>query len=208
MKIEKLNENKIRITLNIDDLNEKDIDFHSFMSNSIESQEIFLEMLDKANKEVGFNTHNCKVMIEALAMSDGHFILTITRYKVEDEKENSSKKKINFKRKSPNLNPTKTIYSFYSFDEFCDFCNSLDKKILKSISKIAEAVELYVYNDVYYLIFTNIDMEFKYLKQFCSCITEFGDFVHNSDLFECRILEYGSVISPNNAISTFTKHFV
>ena len=86
MKIEKLNENKIRITLNIDDLNENNIDFHSFMSNSIDSQETFLDMLDKANKEVGFNTDDCKIMIEALAMSDGHFVLTITNRRKRWEK--------------------------------------------------------------------------------------------------------------------------
>ena len=34
MKFEKLNENKIRITLSIRDLEEKGIDFHDFMSNS------------------------------------------------------------------------------------------------------------------------------------------------------------------------------
>jgi len=70
MKIEKLNENKIRITLNMEDLRERDIDFHSFMSNSIESQSIFLDMLDKADREVGFNTDDCRIMIEALALKD------------------------------------------------------------------------------------------------------------------------------------------
>jgi len=70
MKIEKLNENKIRVTLNIDDLAERDIDYHSFMSNSIESQSIFIDMLNKAEKEVGFNTEDCRIMIEALALKD------------------------------------------------------------------------------------------------------------------------------------------
>lgn len=68
MKIEKLNENKIRITLNLEDLSERDIDYHSFMSNSIESQGIFLDMLNKAEKEVGFNTDDCRIMIEAIAL--------------------------------------------------------------------------------------------------------------------------------------------
>ncbi len=70
MKIEKLNENKIRVFLSIDDLNERDIDYHSFMSNSIESQSIYLDMLNKAEEEVGFDTNNCKIMIEALALKD------------------------------------------------------------------------------------------------------------------------------------------
>jgi len=32
MKIEKLDENKIRITLNLEDLNERDIDYHGSLT--------------------------------------------------------------------------------------------------------------------------------------------------------------------------------
>lgn len=48
MKFEKLGENKIRITLSIQDLEEKDINFHDFMSNSLETQDLFLDMLEEA----------------------------------------------------------------------------------------------------------------------------------------------------------------
>ena len=68
MQIEKLNENKIRITLNLDDLKENNIDLHSFMASSIETQDLFYSMLDKADREVGFKTENYKLMIEALAI--------------------------------------------------------------------------------------------------------------------------------------------
>ena len=74
MKFEKLNENKIRIIVSTQDLIEKHIDFHSFMSNSLESQDIFLEILDKAEKEIGFVTKNYKVRIEAFAMNNEDFI--------------------------------------------------------------------------------------------------------------------------------------
>ena len=70
MKFEKLTENQIRIILNIEDLREKDIDFHSFMSNSLESQDLFLDMLEKAEEEIGFNTKDYKLIIEAIASSD------------------------------------------------------------------------------------------------------------------------------------------
>lgn len=98
MKFEKISENKIRITLNIEDLKEKDIDFHSFMSNSIESQDLFLDMLDQAEKEVGFVTKDYRVMIEALAMSNGNFVLTITRM-IPDVAEKPKRKKVAIKRK-------------------------------------------------------------------------------------------------------------
>ncbi len=45
MRIEKLNDNKITIFLNLDDLREKNINPHDFMSNSLESQDLFLDML-------------------------------------------------------------------------------------------------------------------------------------------------------------------
>ena len=96
MQIEKLNENKIRITLNLDDLEENNIDLHSFMSNSIESQDLFYNMLDKAEKEIGFETKNYKLMIEAIAVPEGKFVLTVTRFSPEKEQ----KKKVKARRKS------------------------------------------------------------------------------------------------------------
>ncbi len=73
MRIEKITENKIRIILNIKDLQEKNIDLHSFMSNSIESQDLFYDMLDKAEKEIGFETKDYKLIIEALAVPERKF---------------------------------------------------------------------------------------------------------------------------------------
>ena len=55
VKFEKLSDNKIRIILSIQDLTEKHIDFHSFMANTIESQDILLDMLEEAKKESGFD---------------------------------------------------------------------------------------------------------------------------------------------------------
>ena len=91
MRIEKLNENKIRIFFDIQDLIEKNIDLHTFMSNSMETQDLFLDMLDKAETELGFNTKNYKLVIEALASSDGNFIITVTRI-LPNEATTSSKR--------------------------------------------------------------------------------------------------------------------
>lgn len=73
MRIEKLTENKIRIILNLDDLKENNIDLHSFMSSSLETQDLFYAMLDIAEKEVGFKTKDYKLMIEAIAVPERKF---------------------------------------------------------------------------------------------------------------------------------------
>ncbi len=212
MKIEKLNENKIRITLNLDDLNERNIDLHSFMSNSIESQNIFLDMLDKADEEVGFNTDDCRIMIEALALKDGHFVLTITKFEqYEDEKSPSTAKKrsLHIKRKSPTVNFDKTIYSFESFDAFCDFCTFLRGNIKDDeLNRLAKSIDLYEYNSNFYLIFSDINVKSNYLKFICSSITEFAHFVNSSELFERKVKEYGKLVIKSNALMTCMEYFV
>ena len=75
MRIEKLTENKIRIILKLDDLKENNIDLHSFMSSSIETQDLFYNMLDKAEKEIGFKTKDYKLMIEAIAIPEREFYI-------------------------------------------------------------------------------------------------------------------------------------
>lgn len=207
MKIEKLNDNKIRITLNLTDLEENHIDFHTFMSNSIESQKIFLDMLDKAEKEVGFVTDDYRVMIEALAMSDGNFVLTVTRFESERTNTTYRKKKVNIKRKVNEIDNKKAIYCFNTFDEYCSFCNFLNNNILKHMNDFADSMSLFEYNSKYYLVISNIHINTNLLKTFCSSITEFASFIEEANLFENKLLEYGNLIMKDNAIDTCIKHF-
>ena len=58
MKFEKINDDKIKITLSSADLEANDLDLHSFMSDSSETQSLFLSVLDKAEKDYGFITDN------------------------------------------------------------------------------------------------------------------------------------------------------
>lgn len=214
MKIEKLNENKIRIILNTTDLQEKNIDLNTFMTNSVESQKIFLEMLDEAEEQIGFVTDNYKIMIEALAISDGGFILTITRIIPDTEKTKSInyRKRLRVKRKLPGLNYKHSIYCFTTFDLFCDFCKSLEKlspSLILYLENFSEKIALYLYNNKYYLVLSNIQLisEMQLSKHFCSSIVEFANFVSCSNVFEKRLTEYGTNIISQNALSTCLKYF-
>ena len=44
MKIEKITENKIRVIINSEDLDENNTDIHALMTKSLETQDLFLEM--------------------------------------------------------------------------------------------------------------------------------------------------------------------
>ena len=207
MKFEKLSENKIRITLTIQDLAEKEIDFHVFMSNSIESQDILLDMLEQAKKETGFDPENYNLKIEALAMADKSFIFTITK-DIPEEKTKSSKKKFVVKRKTLNPSSTQAIYSFNSFDDYCNFLQFLkDSNLFYDVKEIADSVTLYEYKEKYYLLLDLIHSDIVSKLKFYATITEFAKYVTNSKLFACKLKEFGTLIMKNNALQIGLKHF-
>jgi len=199
LQIEKIKEKKIRITLNLEDLKEKNIDLHSFMSSSIESQNLFYDMLDKAEREIGFKTKDYKLMIEALAIPEGNFILTVTRFLPEKEE----KKKLKVKRKNICPEDSLSIYMFNTFDDYLEFCNYIQKYLNSNTYTQLEKTSLYQYNSKYYLCITNINLDnFKTIH--CSII-EFATYITNSSLFERKLIEYGKVIFKTNAINECIK---
>ena len=207
MKIEKLNENKIRITLDLNDLREKNIDLHSFMSNSPDSQNLFLELLNQAEKQFGFVTKDYKIMIEAIASSEGQFIINVTRILPDSEKEISKKKILKTSRRNSNVNKEIAIYEFSTFDDFCDFSLSINEELLKKLKKTFSSSSLYTYNSKYYLVLKQIDANHDIIKLFCTYIAEFGVYIHNSKNFNRRLSEYGKVIMKKNAIKICKENF-
>lgn len=116
---------------------------------------------------------------------------------------------LHIKRKSPDLNQEKTIYSFESFDTFCDFCTFINKSAFsQDISNFAKSSDLYEYNNCYYLIFTEVKLDSRMSAFICSTITEFAHYVEHSKLFERKITEYGKLVIKENAIKTVTEYFV
>ena len=60
MKIKKINNDKLKIIISSNDLDEKNIDIDSFLANPIESQNLFFEILDLAEEQYDFNVANMK----------------------------------------------------------------------------------------------------------------------------------------------------
>ncbi len=207
MRFEKLNENKIRITLTNQDLIQKNIDFHSFMADPIESQNLFFDMLDEAEEKIGFKTKDYQIRIEAMQVNGGDFILTVTRSLPEDKKSLDNKRKVHIKRKQiNNFKDEEAIYSFASFEDFCAFTNFLNNANIK-LSNIAKNISLYDYKNVYYLVFSNINLNYPDIKKLFSAITEFATYVSRPDLFVTKLSENGKIIMKNNALKTAIKFF-
>ncbi len=211
MKIEKLTENKIRIILNLEDLEVNNIDFESVLNNTPETQTLILSILNQAEKDVGFFVQDSKILIEAIASFDGNFVFTITKTSsTESNTLTFSRKKPQAKRKTFRLDSSSIIYSFHNFDEFCEFCKALHIEFLshESLKLICKNTALYFYNDTYYLLISGINSNYEHLNVFFSVISEFTDRVDNYKNFDAKLIEHGKVIFKRNAISNTIDIFV
>ena len=101
MKIEKINDDKIKVTFDYTDLKDNNVDFHSFMSNAIQNQELFFKILEQAEENLNFQTDEYKLEINTLALSNGIFILTVARLgKITKVKKKFNSNVVHIKRKT------------------------------------------------------------------------------------------------------------
>lgn len=208
MKIEKLTENKIRIILKKEDFKDKSLDVKELLLTTLESQNLFLEILNKAKKEVNFDTDGHKLLIEAFFQNEDVFIFTITKY-IENNKtlKSTSKKLLIAKKKNHIINNSCLIYEFNSFDDFCELCDYINKNnniVLKGLFKTSI---LYIYNNTYYLVIDEVNMSHKSLNIFHSSLLEFSTPITSTKNYKFKLGEHGKVIIKNNAINICIKYF-
>lgn len=206
MRFEKLSNDKIRIILDLQDLEDNDIDYQSFMSNSSDSQKFFMEILDEAEEQTGFITKDYKLMIEALATIEGDFIITVTRSLPEFDVSSYKKRTIKARRKSNKLNNDSIIYEFSCFDDIFDFVLLLKNLNLTGLNTFTKDFSLYTYKNNYYLVMDNINKNFANIKTFLCALTEFGKSINNSNLFKSKLNEYGTLIVKNNFYKALSKN--
>lgn len=197
MKIEKLDTDKIRITLNIDDLKNNNIDFHSFMSNSKESQNLFLYILDLAEEQVGFITDDYKVSIETMYLNNGYFILNVTRFKGDSFFKNS---RVTPKRKEFSSELNSSIYIFSSMDDFLDFYSKIKKAInLETFNDCTYG--LYCFENKYYMIINSDCLNVKYRSLFLYILSEFSTTISSTPSFVSNLKEHGKCICENKVFA-------
>ena len=193
MKIEKLDIDRIKITLNIEDLKNNNIDFHSFMSNSKESQNLFLYILDMAEEQVGFVTDNYKVSIETMYLNNGYFILNVTRFKSDNFFKSP---RVTAKRKEISNELNSSIYIFSSLDEFLEFYSKIKKTFNLEIFNDCK-YSLYFLNNKYYMTIECNCLNSKYKNLFLYILSEFSTLINNTSSIQNNLSEYSKCICKN-----------
>ncbi len=85
MKIEKINDNQIKCTLNKSDLASRQIKISELAYGTEKAKNLFRDMMQQASNEFGFEADDIPLMIEAIPVSSDCIVLVIT--KVDDPEE-------------------------------------------------------------------------------------------------------------------------
>ncbi len=208
MKIEKINENMIKVTISLNDLEERNIDLNALNYNSPAAQELFWDMMEQAEEQFGFNLSDSQLIIEPLPDSNEGFIITITRLDEDGDfesiqkyiKSKLKKSDLKVKKKGRKICSTVTIYSFNDIDDVC----ALSKRVLNIYS--GEST-LYKCRDTYYLIMARNTLTPAESKSFEISLNEYGRKVSNISFFEGYLNEYGEKIIENNAFEVLRQYF-
>ncbi len=204
MKIEKINENKLKIILSKQDLIDKNIDVHFLNKNNIEVQELFWDILHEAEIQYDFDLTQSQLLVEGMYNSGGNFILTVTKIGSPINSSDTFLRRppeLQIKRKTIHSTNYDTIYCFSTFDDFTQFCKRLNRLPEKYINT------LYILEDKYYINFANLNENEKLSKKVSSIICDYTESAYNSNVFKNKLNEYGQIIVKDNAIQTISKYF-
>ncbi len=98
MRIERINDNQIRCTLNKRDLAERHLKISELAYGSDKAKKLFRDMMEQAHMDYGFDAEDIPLMIEAIPTSRDSIVLVITKVDNPDELEERFSPFRNFSR--------------------------------------------------------------------------------------------------------------
>ncbi len=210
MKIEKINDNKVRITLTFEELEKREISLSQIEKDNSIAKDFFINLIEESNLEEDFEINNSQLFIEASSDNNNLFVITIT--KIEDIPElkqyslmDNSKIKIKRKKQKCKNNIVKykvdsNMFSFRSIDSIIELC-----EISKKEKLFFGRNSLYKYEDMYFLIFNKTSVKNdKFLKTYVF-LSEFCENYYSVDLYETLLKEKSKLIIKDYALQKLSK---
>lgn|GEM_PF-3224672 len=194
MKFELLKPNKIKVTVETQDLEEWGISADEMAKNTPETREIFFEMLRRAEKETGFSCNNARLVVEA-AINSLMSELTLFVTKVDNDEEQklfdklstqlkADKKKTELKKEKQSES---TMIELDDFEDVIKMCHVMRECFWGS---------LYSYNDKYYMTM---------LPSYIPKASEFGTVC--PEKYRMVIEEHGKPLVKNSAFLFIRNRF-
>jgi len=131
MKVEKINDNKIRITLTLEELEKRKISLSDIEKDSSIAKELFMNLIEESNLDTDFVIEDSHLFIEACSDNNNLFIVTVTKidnipelknYSELEEEKNKLRSNLKNNSKYDKYRVNSYIYSFENMDNILELC--------------------------------------------------------------------------------------
>lgn len=225
MKIEKISDTQIKVTLNHSDLIDRNLKLSELAYGSQKAQALFKDMMAKANEEFGFETDNVPLMIEAVPLSTDSIMIVVTKVddpsQIEQKLEAIGERPTHRTFKEPeedrltdlalmgkDISEAQTMpidkemaitYVFNDFDQTCMAAHRVQPMFAGDNS-------LYKYNENYFLVFGRNKKLDNQVEGMIGILDEFGSKCPNSALNELYLKEHGKLMIDLHAVDVLSKY--
>lgn len=225
MKIEKISDTQIKVTLSHSDLMDRNLKLSELAYGSQKAQALFKDMMARANEEFGFETDNVPLMIEAVPLSTDSIMIVVTKVddpsQIEQKLEAIGERPTHRTFKEPEEDrltdlalmgrdtaevpaaavdkDTTLTYLFDDFDQICMAAHRVQPMFVGDNS-------LYKYNEKYFLVFGKNKKAQADLSGVMGILEEFGARCPSSDLNEMFLREHGKLMIELHAVDVLSKY--
>ncbi len=198
MKLERVTQNKIKITLTGDEMQMWHLDIEKISSNAPEAKEFFLNIIEKAEKELNFDVKDSQLLVEAVMKSEVS-VIHISKIFPDSEEYNKilngklKKIEVRVRHKAPSQSKN-TVFKFKKIDDTADACRLIQANFEGYSS-------FYKMDSAFYLVMENYNCTDQ--QTLCT-LSEFGVQIENFNVTVGKLNEYGQLIIKDKAIETLS----
>ena len=201
MKIEKITENIFRVTITVNDLEQRQIDINSIDVNSPKTIALLNELMEQVTSQFGYDFTGTQLIIDPVPNHDNSFDITIT--KIDEEMDFESihkyiktrykKSDVSVKKKAGGVYSNILVYSFKTFDDVCRLADLIYDIYIGSSS-------LYKQDGQYFLTLSKSHVKIHDERALECNLSEFGTRVNNPATFEGYLNEHGDLLIEEQAV--------
>jgi adapter protein MecA 1/2 len=192
MRLERVNENKIKIFLSTEDLLKRGIADKELWEDIPKVHEFLDELLKEAENKLKFLT-DCPIAVEVFLNENEGIVLEVTKSSLEnqfkDELESDEKEDCHQEAK---------LSLFYAFDTFDAVIYACEKLMRIGVSKGS----IYTKNNIYFIYIDETNMKPETIK---AVLSEFG-YKANETVYQ--VIEYGKLLLSGNCFNKITNIFL
>ncbi len=205
MHIEKISDDKIKVTVNKEDVKIWNVNIKNLTDNTPEAQDLFWFALRQAEKDVDFKVGEAQLLVEAIPSKTEGFIMLISKM---DPKTNVMEvlekgiihrhgTEIKVKKRSRNAKPI-NIFKFSDFEDLCQCVNQVKGMFCGKSA-------LYKHKEQFYIVLSPYDTMTFFETE--NIIMEYAQRVPSPSLYEGVLKEYGTLMIEENAFETIGAYF-